>query len=444
MQGIGKLVAMVLAAGLVGCSGAPEASLSPEPTAASAVASPSVGPGATPTAASSVPPTGAPIDPPSAAPETPSGTPPGTPPVAPSPTISATPDAPSPTWNRVGRIGNGEISIMSVVGFAGGFVAVGDRGLEGGTFAFSADGREWQVGSLSETIQDCAGNPTNDAFVSGAASDGQRILVLGKRLGYTTEICSDPDQGVGAGAITWQSTDGQTWTRSSDFAHVHAIASHAWPIPGGGWEVSVSSWDRPSAIWQSADGLSWHETASFPEQVGSSIHGTADAAGMRLLEVQPDEEPLRLVTSSDGVNWSALNAQPAVSKFSYVKGMLSPAGAGMPWIIVSAEDLVGSAIWTSADLGAWTKHAFPGRRIVTNIVAISDGYLATAERFGFYEIACDGGRCPGPAERQYFSSDGISWTEIPLRLRAGAFFAESPAGVIAVGRFNGSVWLLER
>jgi hypothetical protein len=431
-----RLGGTVLAAGMVGCSAAPQATLAPGPTATITVASPaaSAAPAASGTSLPAAT-SGSPTPGLTAAPQTQPATPTGT--------IGATPGAAAPTLSRIGRVGDDDLSITSVVGFAGGFVAVGDRGVEGATFAFSVDGREWQVGSLAETIEDCGGDPTNDAYVSGATTDGQRVLVLGKRLEYTAEICNDPESGVGAGAITWLSSDGTTWSRSSDFAHVHAIASHAWPIPAGGWEVSVDSWDRPSSIWQSADGLSWNEVASFPEQVGSSIRGTADGAGTRLLEVQPDEEPLRFVTSTDGVDWTALRAQPAVSEFSFVTGVLSPAGAGMPWVVVTADEVVGSSIWTSTDLGAWAQHDFPGRRIVTNIVAISDGYLATADRADRYFIQCDGFPCPGPAERQYFSPDGVAWTEVGPRLRGGAFFAQSPAGVIAVGRYDGSVWVLE-
>src|SRR5687768_5777772 len=305
------------------------------------------------------------------------------------PTIGATPNAPSPTWGRIGRIDT-DMSIMSVVGFAGGYVAVGDRGLEGGAFAFSANGRHWQTGPLSETVQDCAGNPTNDAYVTGAATDGRRVLVLGKRLQFTPETCGDPELGIGAGAITWLSNDGQTWTRSSDFAHVHAIASHAWAIPGGGWELSASSWDRPTAIWQSPDGLAWHESASVPEQIGSSGRGSADVAGTRLLNVLPDDGPLQLVTSSDGINWSPLPAQPAVAGQAEVTAILAPAGSGRPWIVVTATDPMGSSIWASADLGAWTRHAFPGQRVVTNIMPTTDGYLASAERFDLHELVCDG------------------------------------------------------
>lgn len=424
----------VLAAAVVGCSGAPDATPSPSavlpsPTT-SAGASLPLSPAPSPSAAVvSNPPAG-----------TPSPTPTAPPPATTPPTVPPHPDT-APTWTHIGESGD-DAFIVGVAGFSAGYV-VAYEDLDGAAFAFSPNGRDWEVGQLGEPTASCDGSPTPDSFGTGVATDGQAVLILGGTLEFTAENCGNPDLGFGGGVVTWLSTDGLTWTRSEPFAHRHAIARHAWPIPGGGWEVVTSSFDAPTTIWQSADGSAWEEVASFPEQVGYSSRGAADAAGTRLLEVQADEEPLRLMSSTDGVNWTALPAQPALSEFAFVTDILPSTGAARPWIVVTADDLVGSSIYASASLGSWARHDFPGQRIVTSILASAGGYLATAERVDRYFGECDGIGCPGPAERQYISADGVAWNEVGPRLRGGAFFAEGRAGVIAIGRYDGIVWLLE-
>jgi hypothetical protein len=254
-------------------------------------------------------------------------------------------------------------------------------------------------------------------------------MVLGKTFASDAQNCAG-DDGVGGGVVTWLTTDGETWLQSEQFGHEHALADDAWRVPDG-WEVLTASWDAPSRVWHSVDGRTWEQRAALEQ----TYTGDADATGVRLVE-----RGARLHTSTDGVAWHQLGRQP--NNAGYLTEIVAPV-SGSEWILAYETD-TGSAIWTSPDLRGWRERSFPERRVITHLVATSAGFVASAEREDRYHVVCDRSGCPPADERQYISHDGTAWYEIEGRLRDGAFFADGPAGVIAVGRYDGTVWLLER
>lgn len=341
-----------------------------------------------------------------------------------------------PAWTQIGGFPLNSF-IVGVVGFAPGYVvAFEDR--NGAGYRFSADGQQWQAGTLAQQVPGCSGDLTPDSFGSGASGDGQRVIVYGVLVAFTPENCANPDQGFGAGVVVWVTSDGQTWTRSNPFAHRDAVIDDVWPIPGGGWEASVSSFDQPTAVWQSSDGLSWNEVASFAGQVGEASRADIASDGTRLLAGRLPTGQTALFRSSNGATWVPLPAQPAFGENESVTEVLAP---GTTWLVVTS-DPGGSGLWVSADLAGWQRRELRADRVVTDIIRLGTGYVASAERADLYFQACEGG-CPGPAERQHLTVQGLSWAEITPRLRAGAFLATGPAGTIAVGPNDGKVWLLE-
>jgi hypothetical protein len=343
-----------------------------------------------------------------------------------------------PGWRQIGAF-TLDAFIVGVVGIATGYVvALEDR--NGAAIWFSADGHEWRAGSLAQQVPGCSGALTPDSYGSGASGDGQRAAVFGGLLAFTPQNCASPDLGFSGGGVVWLTSDGATWVRSSPFAQRESIIDDVWPMPGGGWEASVSSFERPTAVWQSTDGLSWNQVATFAGQVGESSRADVAADGTRLLAGRLPTGETALFSSSDGVAWDPLPAQPTFGDDESVIEVIAPATGG-DWLVVTI-DPAGSGLWVSADLGAWQRRAFTGDRIVTNIIGRGAGYIASAERADLYFQACDAD-CPGPAERQYVTAQGQVWSEVTPRLRAGAYLATGPAGTIAVGRFDGKVWLLE-
>jgi hypothetical protein len=370
---------------------------------------------------------------------TPSATPTVTPPPATaSPMASPAPQVGGPGWTEIGRAGNRSTEITGVVGFSGGYVVSGDDSTHGASYWFSADGQEWQRGVLAEKVDDCAGEPTWDAYTSGAASDGTRLIILGKQLLYDPVACANSE--LGGGVIAWTSVDGRNWTRSEPFAHTHAIFSRAWSVPGGGWEGLVDSWDQPTSVWRSEDGVRWVQATSFPAMQGYAGAAAVGRDGRRLLASERDEQPV-LLSSTDGSSWGPLSSGPDFGRHAWVNGIVPPDEGGR-WLVVT-EEAERSVIHHSADLSSWTKQPFPAARVISHIRSTSAGYLASAERADRYFSECDGIGCPGPAERQYLSVDGVDWAQVEPRIQEGASFADGPAGVIAVGRYSGEVWLLQ-
>lgn len=329
-----------------------------------------------------------------------------------------------------------------MLGFAGGYLAVGTHSQRGAVYWFSDDGREWQRGVLAETTADCSGEPTYDAYVSGAASDGHGLIVTGKQFVFNSETCGDPDAGVGGGLLSWTSIDGRNWTRSESFGHRHAIMSRPWTTPDGGFEGLADSWDMPTALWQSADGIEWTQAASFPEMHGWSGAAAISAKGVRLLASRTADDRHVLLSSTNGRDWTALASAPDIPAYAEIISLLH-VRHNDEWVVITVGEPTGSVIYSSSDLSSWSRTPFPQPRFIRSIAVGPTGYVVSAERQDRYDIACDGIGCPGPSERQYLSVDGLEWTQVAPRISEGALFAEGPAGLIAVGLYGGEVWLLE-
>lgn len=346
-------------------------------------------------------------------------------------------------WEPIGNIGY--VPPLEVLtSFAGGYVAAAGSG--DSTAWFSRDGRNWEERQPLKIVErPCGQSPADyvarDGYVSGGATNGRDVMLVGGASVFTAETCANNTIGL-HGKVAWVTSDGRTWSRSELFGPNQAVVSSVWAVPEG-WEVALSAWNEPTVIWQSTDGLRWRETAVVGP-VNSYGLGAASAGGTRLLGTRRDDQPMLLI-SDDGRTWREIEA-PFVADDSY--GFISqivPPQAARPgmWLVVESR-ADSTIIWTSLDLLHWEHRAFPAHLPIIDLVATSLGYIASVDAL------CDtmggdggldgGGECSVP-ESQYTSADGLNWTMVQPTFVYGTVFVDGPAGVLAVG--EGVVWSLE-
>lgn len=425
---------------VVACGGPPEAS--PQHTES---------PPATPTADASMP-SLAPPEVPTHAPgasQSPDATPTSVPAQPPSlqPPVEE-PVAGGPEWRRIGDIERlGEVR-GPLVGFADGYVVGENSARQGGAAVwFSPNGVDWQATSLFSMVPDCWGGMSPDAGMYwGATASEREVLLVGGYYEFSEENCAGQGvSGVGGGLLAWTSTDGITWRRSDVFGRPGGVAVSAWAIPGGGWEVAVSSGGDYDAVWRSDDGVSWREVMRMAG-TQNIVRGAAAPDGTRLLYAW-EHLDMVLLRSNDGVDWQPLVLDGGPN---WLAAILPPRVNGPDtWLLASGDDFDATTIYMSRDLHAWQLSNLPGERTLTVAAGTSNGYVVSGEFpcstvvfFGLGTRHNSG--CDNPRQRQYISQDGLSWTAISPRLEGGVTIADGPAGVLLVGTYSGRVWQLTR
>jgi hypothetical protein len=432
MRGLTVATALAVAL-LVGCSGAPDASVSggsPSPSpSASALVTPSASvapspigiPSARPSQVASVqPPTGAP---PTEQPPTPSA-------------------QTGPRWELLAESPTGlpvfdrEEVTPNVLGFEAGYVSYAIYGLD---IWFSEDGVYWEHISLPPSeppSEPRCEDDYSDGIVKGA-TNGQSAILLSE---YTTgENCDLQSH-------AWLTEDGRTWRRSGPIGDSHGITEadsvDIWAVPGG-WEAAIGTDEDATAILQSVDGVNWTQATSVP--TFGSVDGAADASGNRLLSVRlgsiaPYVQE-GLITSVDGLTWNDLEARFNRSgDMAVVWAMEPPTGGSSAWILLVDEydedvsypddPYRGQTLWRSDDLRQWEPVSPPAASTSLR-TATSEGLIATA---------CNrrGKKCA-----TYVTRDRREWAPVVGLPADGGlqWVTEGPAGVLA-GTDEGSVYRL--
>lgn len=347
-----------------------------------------------------------------------------------------------PTWTNIGRVAR-SAEIMAFAGFSGGYVVAANDFESGATAYFSADGVTWQANRLSETVDDCSGGRTFEAFVHHAASSPSQVLLVGSVRSYSPENCAG-NEGVGGGAVGWVSSDGIAWQRTPVFGARHDTPSSAWAVPGG-WGVGLDNCCDFDTIWQSTGGSAWQTILQIEgtQDGGYSIHGGAAADGTRVVAAATGQG-WAVLRSSDGASWDPL---PVGDGSTWPQAVLPPLpGRSSSWLVASADDAEHTMITLSSDTDQWQESQLPGRRTLTAAAATSSGFVGSAEYpcdiAVFYGLARHVSGCDQSRQRQYVSVDGVTWTSISPRLEGPVELADGPAGVLLVGADSGRVWLL--
>ncbi|MFI5226290.1 MAG: hypothetical protein ACHQ3P_06405 [Candidatus Limnocylindrales bacterium] len=236
-------------------------------------------------------------------------------------------------------------TLLSVVGWNGGYVAVGLGGKPTGSAPeqrvwHSMDGTAWLPGTISD---DAAGQ---DLQLSDVASNGSRLVAVDA-----------------AGLAVLVSDDGATWRRVPDmnpFASADGLFDMTFTAiaatSSGGFVIVGADATGPAA-WVSSDGLSWTrapaQTAFAPGDNGSyAITALIPLqSGLVGVGVSPNGDAVESWTSSDGLNWST-QASPKVP--DAVVGTFGVEGvASLGGDLVAVGTYPPLASWTGRRAAAW-------------------------------------------------------------------------------------------
>lgn len=170
-------------------------------------------------------------------------------------------------------------------------------------------------------------------------------------------------------------------------------------------------------------GLAWQRVAdrdlvSYPRN--GNMYGVMAGGPGAIAWGQVYATGPRIWTTADGLDWSPADVETPPDGMSQYPGeVLAVAGADPVFVAVGSYVPDGRdnvpLVWTSSDGLAWRLipdgSPFAGAW-VTEVVAWDGGFRA----YGYQDISWDE---PGPP-RTWASSDGVTWTEVPLVLPTGA------------------------
>jgi len=183
----------------------------------------------------------------------------------------------------------------------------------------------------------------------------------------------------------------------------------------------------------SADGVTWQRS---PDSTFTAILLRVVATATRLIAVGNRPGPTR---SSDA--WTSLDGRTWQHQDDLVlagAGITALAARGETIVAVTVDASGGTTMWRSVDGGGWSSgQPPPGRAIVRNVVAVSDGFLAVG-RDGEPDTGAGVGVRGVGRPAAWWSGDGVAWTAVPVEgtPAAGAQLIEVfrvAAGFFAVG-----------
>jgi hypothetical protein len=307
-------------------------------------------------------------------------------------------------------------------------VAVGYVGMRGRWTAIawtSDDADHWSLESIDEAPGSFA-----VSLAVGPGSGGR--IVAGGRSG------SRP--------VTWDSTDGRTWTRRSvptigDSATweriVTVLATDTGFIAGGSAGPELG--DRHARFWRSADGATWEPVPDDPAFAGAEVvaiaqRGSGFVAVGRLGTGQRASGSIAW-TSTDGNTWRR-SASPDLATGLVAAVAAAPDGS----LVAVGSDLDERAalVWRSQDGATWEltpeedSRLYYGDKIrMTDVTALPGGGFVAVGNY----VGVQYGTAAG-----WTSADGLTWQRAPRypALEQGEMLAVAVGRdeLIAVGSFG--------
>ena len=305
--------------------------------------------------------------------------------------------------------------VTSVVGWRGGFVAVGRIDAPPATPVWtSTDGTHWDVLPFNTPSTFWPGHA-----VLGIAEQGAGLGALTE----TVEYCADPcTLTFELPIVSWTSPDGRKWTPHVLPPEWLAEPAGQPPLVAVGPAGIVVATSGPSArLATSTDGSHWNllPAVAFPARFAlNDLHGTATGyvAVGRLMTTEGSREAASL-WSSDGRHWSEV---PTILSTRPVAA--SDVGSAGASLVVGRDGMIavgrgvttpGAALWwQSADGRGWRPlpafpplgpTACPGDNcgLQPNGALVGDGQRMVAVRGG-----ADAGA--------WTSADGLAWHGLPV------------------------------
>lgn len=220
--------------------------------------------------------------------------------------------------------------------------------------------------------------------------------------------------GVGYGR-TWSSPDGIAWTAGEE------LATDRWGLMDlvalDGRAIAAGEIGSTATLWTTTDGTTW-SVSTDPDLVAVAPYTrtsidrlVAGAGGMVAVGTEGGNETQRPVAwwSADGVDW-VRTTQPLEGS-----GLRDAATDGTAWVAVGAatvpaEELTKAAFWRSPDGRSWTELADDGARAYKEPQAVAwtgAGYVAV----GYEGLILREG--PAFRPQAWRSPDGASWSGVP-------------------------------
>ena len=294
-----------------------------------------------------------------------------------------------------------------------GFVAVGYGPMPGetsfgrrqGIVWRSADGLTWQ-----QTVEPAFQLVTPEDITAF----GDSLFVLGRISAcpdITDETCVEVPE---AGYAVWRSTSGGPWERLAQQPSMQAglvddlLAGHDHLAAFG----SAGANDETTTAWFSTDGATWTETTDIPEMapISAVAEGPAGfvAFGTQLIPDMQDVQ-LRVAVSADYSHFAPAPA-PTLQGMSITDVSAGDNGmAAVGYGDVGESGQASVALW-SADGASWTQAADTDGSLASG--AMERVHSLPGGRFvalGFTPETGDLGRLTG---QSWFSADGQSWRSL--------------------------------
>jgi hypothetical protein len=326
---------------------------------------------------------------------------------------------------------SGAFEVTSVAATPTGFVAVGFKAIEGDGFFGRRQGVVWR--SDGRTWFEVA--PPELQFVTpeDVAVLGDAVFLFGsvETCNFSDEECEEPPE---AGWGIWRFDGSGGWERLATPASMANGTMDGIVVANGALEAFGWTGDQTqsSIVWRSTDGVTWTESTNVAGMDPITAIGGVPAGVAAFGSVfDADLADLRLIAAvaGDGVNFATSNA-PALSGTTIQAITSGPQGVvavgdgdnvdvGFNGVVLFSTD---GATWTQ---GQATDSSFNGATLRA-VHAVPNGYVA----LGMLPESLDG----MAAGASWFSADGLNWQLLgPL---GGTFSlletsAAGPSGIVA-------------
>ena len=231
-----------------------------------------------------------------------------------------------------------------------------------------------------------------DAHPWAVAANDERIVAVGS-VGFT----ADPE--------AWTSSDGISWTRSTDPDDVFGYDQDVFDITAtdSGFVIVGARYPVGAAVWLSPDGTSWARAPNVEQPDDTASISTVTTGGPGLVAIGAASGEVVVWTSTDGFAWSIVSSDEANFGVGFV---MAVAESRQGLVAVGYDEASGdSIVWTSTDGIAWSRirhdESLFGDSVMWDVAAFESGFVAVG-----------GERTPGGEAVVWHSLDGADWARV--------------------------------